>query len=456
MDTQEIQNTLNDKQYENLILIDAKAIRKYSASDGINITDDGKISVKIDNDTIVLNDDGELSAGEVLYEGTGIKLENDLDTGVTTVSSKVNGKDENAAYKTEEGIKVGLMINGGPLASQFSQIYPNGVIPVGTSIESLISKLIYAVHFSQITYQSTLSAEISAPIISFTPNTQNVEIGTTVNWSISNYILGDSHIVNPTNIVQKITATISQDSSGTSGRKAYSPIYGTLTNSKVYGSEIFTPTIGNNGTSSETDPVHPSGTGGQGLITSGSFVVTSENTYTVYASNTSATVTANKNGETIDTLFPMSNTGEIAQTGVEIKYNGASTVRPENNATKTVKGFYKVYYGSVGTCVTADDHITTDDVTVQKVKALNIVNEYNSSLGTKTFDAQKFCVIAVPQNKNVTRIYGIDALSHAEIDFTKFTSVSGFGADESLTYDIFYFPNGASKPYTLENIRFIS
>ena len=117
MDTQEIQNTLNDKQYENLILIDAKAIRKYSASDGINITVDGKISVKIDNDTIVLNDDGELSAGEVLYEGTGIKLENDLDTGVTKVSSKVNGKDENAAYKTEEGIKVGLMINGGPLAS---------------------------------------------------------------------------------------------------------------------------------------------------------------------------------------------------------------------------------------------------------------------------------------------------------------------------------------------------
>ena len=125
----------------------------YVAGDAISISDDNEIGVVIAPNT----------ASETNY------LRNSSGLMVSEMGANVTK------------LKAEIQVQGGPLADKLNGVFANNVIPVGTSIEDILMKMISKEIFPDLsTSQGSLSASMSLTTLAFDPTDTTVEVGTIV------------------------------------------------------------------------------------------------------------------------------------------------------------------------------------------------------------------------------------------------------------------------------------
>lgn len=125
----------------------------YTAGNAIEITDANEIKV-------VVADSTETETNYLVNDG-GLKV-SEMGAGVTKLSQDIQ-------------------VVGGPLADDLAGIFENGVIPAGTSVETILMKMICKEIFpTASTSQGSISASMSLTTLAFDPTDTTVEVGTIV------------------------------------------------------------------------------------------------------------------------------------------------------------------------------------------------------------------------------------------------------------------------------------
>ena len=125
----------------------------YTAGNAIEITDANEIKVVVAEST-------EVETNYLVNDG-GLKV-SEMGAGVTKLSQDIQ-------------------VVGGPLADDLAGIFENGVIPAGTSVETILMKMICKEIFpTASTSQGSISASMSLTTLAFDPTDTTVEVGTIV------------------------------------------------------------------------------------------------------------------------------------------------------------------------------------------------------------------------------------------------------------------------------------
>lgn len=125
----------------------------YTAGNAIEITSANEIKV-------VVADSTESETNYLVNEG-GLKV-SEMGAGVTKLSQDIQ-------------------VVGGPLADDLAGIFENGVIPAGTSVETILMKMICKEIFpTASTSQGSISASMSLTTLALDPTDSTVEVGTIV------------------------------------------------------------------------------------------------------------------------------------------------------------------------------------------------------------------------------------------------------------------------------------
>lgn len=123
--------------------------KTYTAGNAVEITEANEISVVIAEGDNYLVNDGGLKVTE-------------MGAGVTKLAQEIQ-------------------VVGGPLADDLAGIFPNNVIPAGTSVETILMKMICKEIFpTASTSQGSISASMSLTTLAFDPTDATVEVGTKV------------------------------------------------------------------------------------------------------------------------------------------------------------------------------------------------------------------------------------------------------------------------------------
>lgn len=125
----------------------------YTAGNAISISADNEVAV-------VVADSTEAEVNYLVNDG-GLKVA-EMGAGVTKLAQEIQ-------------------VVGGPLADDLKDIFPNNVIPAGTSVETILMKMICKEIFpTASTSQGSISASMSLTTLAFDPTDATVEVGTKV------------------------------------------------------------------------------------------------------------------------------------------------------------------------------------------------------------------------------------------------------------------------------------
>lgn len=131
----------------------ADLAKTYVAGNAISISDNNEIGVVVAEST-------ETQTNYLVNDG-GLKVA-EMGAGVTKLAQEIQ-------------------VAGGPLADDLKDIFPNNVIPAGTSVETILMKMICKEIFpTASTSQGSISASMSLTTLAFNPTDATVEVGTIV------------------------------------------------------------------------------------------------------------------------------------------------------------------------------------------------------------------------------------------------------------------------------------
>lgn len=127
--------------------------KTYTAGNAIEITESNEVAVVVAEST-------EAETNYLVNDG-GLKV-SEMGAGVTTLGQEIQ-------------------VVGGPLADDLKDIFPNNIIPAGTSVETILMKMICKEIFpTASTSQGSISASMSLTTLAFNPTDDTVEVGTKV------------------------------------------------------------------------------------------------------------------------------------------------------------------------------------------------------------------------------------------------------------------------------------
>lgn len=127
--------------------------KTYTAGNAIEITESNEVAVVVAEST-------EAETNYLVNDG-GLKV-SEMGAGVTTLGQEIQ-------------------VVGGPLADDLKDIFPNNIIPAGTSVETILMKMICKEIFPTASAsQGSISASMSLTTLAFNPTDDTVEVGTKV------------------------------------------------------------------------------------------------------------------------------------------------------------------------------------------------------------------------------------------------------------------------------------
>ena len=215
-----------------------------------------------------------------------------------------------------------LVINGGPLAPQFNQVFSDSSVPQGTSFKEIVSRLILKDNWPTVKDTYNFTASVSKPSITLSPaKGSTVEVGSSVSWSTTD--------TKDTGAVGNKQATIYREGDGylsesSTGSSPFTTKNYTLSPTEDSTTQAYSVTV--------------KGASASGV--SGSFVADSVGTHTVATS-----VTGSKFSYSFSkTVYKKSNTGKVdVSNPVVCSKSDSKTPTNSDSASVTAK-----YYGYVG------------------------------------------------------------------------------------------------------------
>ena len=324
-----------------------------------------------------------------------------------------------------------LVINGGPLAAQFNQVFSDSSVPQGTSFKEIVSRLILKDNWPTVSPTYQFNASVNKPTVTLSPDAgSTVEIGTVVSWSAI-----DSKATGA--VTQKV-ATIAATGDGK------------LSESST-GSDAFTirdfssSVIVTEDNSTQAYAVTVDGSAASG--TSGTFTAASEGTHTVATSVTGSKFDYSYGPKDI---YKVSNTKKVDANAVSCSHTATKT--PTNSDSKSVTA---KYYGYVG--FTNDpDFANLDSSAIKSGYSAGARVFLNTSGETNIFgaDVEKTTTgtsmyIAVPAEyslKDISNDMGLSIKGNFSETGTRTVAIGG---TSTKTYNVYFYQvtSGTTQKY---------
>lgn len=324
-----------------------------------------------------------------------------------------------------------IPVAGGPLADYAKNVYPNG-IPAGSDLQEILMKLFCKEEWGK----------ANNPVYTFTANVGKPSITNDTNASV------------PVGTKVTFTAKAATNTTGSQNVKVTGMTYGysgdtvestadTYTQTKspsVSGQEVIVCTTS---VFKEVD----TNVDGSAGAPKDFYVGLGENKYIV--NETGRTVTAAEFDSV--TIYAKSNLGNVSGAGVTVSNDGFKatiayqngSIIPKSNNSKTIRGFYPVYYGALTNVGTVADDLT-EELIKSKTVGENVPSAITLNAGTGTF------FMAIPTGKSeynksnmITTDAGGYSFGKSVIKSTKINMVNNFG---EVDYKVFFITNATVLP----------
>lgn len=324
-----------------------------------------------------------------------------------------------------------IPVAGGPLAYLAENVYPNG-IPAGSDLQEILMKLFCKEEWGK----------ANNPVYTFTANVGKPSITNDTNASV------------PVGTKVTFTAKAATNTTGSQNVKVTGMTYGysgdtvestadTYTQTKspsISGQEVIVCTT------SVFKEVDTNVDGSKGAPKD-FYVGLGENKYIV--NETGRTVTAAEFDSV--TIYAKSNLGNVSGAGVTVSNDGFKatiayqngSIIPKSNNSKTIRGFYPVYYGALTNVGTVADDLT-EELIKSKTVGENVPSAITLNAGTGTF------FMAIPTGKSeynksnmITTDAGGYSFGKSVIKSTKINMVNNFG---EVDYKVFFITNATVLP----------
>lgn len=324
-----------------------------------------------------------------------------------------------------------IPVAGGPLADYAKNVYPNG-IPAGSDLQEILMKLFCKEEWGK----------ANNPVYTFTANVGKPSITNDTNASV------------PVGTKVTFTAKAATNTTGSQNVKVTGMTYGysgdtvestadTYTQTKspsISGQEVIVCTTS---VFKEVD----TNVDGSAGAPKDFYVGLGENKYIV--NETGRTVTAAEFDSV--TIYAKSNLGNVSGAGVTVSNDGFKatiayqngSIIPKSNNSKTIRGFYPVYYGALTNVGTVADDLT-EELIKSKTVGENVPSAITLNAGTGTF------FMAIPTGKSeynksnmITTDAGGYSFGKSVIKSTKINMVNNFG---EVDYKVFFITNATVLP----------
>ena len=324
-----------------------------------------------------------------------------------------------------------IPVAGGPLAYLAENVYPNG-IPAGSDLQEILMKLFCKEEWGK----------ANNPVYTFTANVGKPSITNDTNASV------------PVGTKVTFTAKAATNTTGSQNVKVTGMTYGysgdtvestadTYTQTKspsISGQEVIVCTTS---VFKEVD----TNVDGSAGAPKDFYVGLGENKYIV--NETGRTVTAAEFDSV--TIYAKSNLGNVSGAGVTVSNDGFKatiayqngSIIPKSNNSKTIRGFYPVYYGALTNVGTVADDLT-EELIKSKTVGENVPSAITLNAGTGTF------FMAIPNGKSeynksnmITTDAGGYSFGKSVIKSTKINMVNNFG---EVDYKVFFITNATVLP----------
>lgn len=324
-----------------------------------------------------------------------------------------------------------IPVAGGPLAYLAENVYPNG-IPAGSDLQEILMKLFCKEEWGK----------ANNPVYTFTANVGKPSITNDTNASV------------PVGTKVTFTAKAATNTTGSQNVKVTGMTYGysgdtvestadTYTQTKspsISGQEVIVCTTS---VFKEVD----TNVNGSAGAPKDFYVGLGENKYIV--NETGRTVTAAEFDSV--TIYAKSNLGNVSGAGVTVSNDGFKatiayqngSIIPKSNNSKTIRGFYPVYYGALTNVGTVADDLT-EELIKSKTVGENVPSAITLNAGTGTF------FMAIPTGKSeynksnmITTDAGGYSFGKSVIKSTKINMVNNFG---EVDYKVFFITNATVLP----------
>ena len=324
-----------------------------------------------------------------------------------------------------------IPVAGGPLAYLAENVYPNG-IPAGSDLQEILMKLFCKEEWGK----------ANNPVYTFTANVGKPSITNDTNASV------------PVGTKVTFTAKAATNTTGSQNVKVTGMTYGysgdtvestadTYTQTKspsISGQEVIVCTTS---VFKEVD----TNVDGSAGAPKDFYVGLGENKYIV--NETGRTVTAAEFDSV--TIYAKSNLGNVSGAGVTVSNDGFKatiayqngSIIPKSDNSKTIRGFYPVYYGALTNVGTVADDLT-EELIKSKTVGENVPSAITLNAGTGTF------FMAIPTGKSeynksnmITTDAGGYSFGKSVIKSTKINMVNNFG---EVDYKVFFITNATVLP----------
>lgn len=383
-------------------------------------------------DTIKSIQEGQVSGG------TAVSIEN------KTVNVKVaEGNDNFLKVNKNNSLEVKevttnktlttekIPVAGGPLADLAKNVYPNG-IPAGSDLQEILMKLFCKEEWGKANNPVyTFTATVGKPSITNDTNA-SVPVGTKVTFTAKA----------ATNTTGLQNVKVTGMTYGYSGDTVESTAdtYTQTKSPSISGQEVIVCTTS---VFKEVD-TNVIGSAGE---SKDFYVGLGENKYIV--NETGRTVTAAEFDSV--TIYAKSNLGNVSGAGVTVSNDGFKatiayqngSIIPKSDNSKTIRGFYPVYYGALTNVGTVADDLT-EELIKSKTVGENVPSAITLNAGTGTF------FMAIPTGKSeynksnmITTDAGGYSFGKSVIKSTKINMVNNFG---EVDYKVFFITNATVLP----------
>lgn len=324
-----------------------------------------------------------------------------------------------------------IPVAGGPLAYLAEKVYPNG-IPAGSDLQEILMKLFCKEEWGK----------ANNPVYTFTANVGKPSITNDTNASV------------PVGTKVTFTAKAATNTTGSQNVKVTGMTYGysgdtvestadTYTQTKspsISGQEVIVCTTS---VFKEVD----TNVDGSAGAPKDFYVGLGENKYIV--NETGRTVTAAEFDS--ETIYAKSNLGNVSGAGVTVSNDGFKasiayqngSIIPKSDNSKTIRGFYPVYYGALTNVGTVADDLT-EELIKSKTVGENVPSAVTLNAGTGTF------FMAIPTGKaeyNKSDMITADAGGYsAGKTFVKTMKISMLNNFGEVDYKVFFTTNATVLP----------
>lgn len=324
-----------------------------------------------------------------------------------------------------------IPVAGGPLADLAKNVYPNG-IPAGSDLQEILMKLFCKEEWGKANNPVyTFTATVGKPSITNDTNA-SVPVGTKVTFTAKA----------ATNTTGLQNVKVTGMTYGYSGDTVESTAdtYTQTKSPSISGQEVIVCTTS---VFKEVD-TNVDGSAGE---SKDFYVGLGENKYIV--NETGRTVTAAEFDS--ETIYAKSNLGNVSGAGVTVSNDGFKasiayqngSIIPKSDNSKTIRGFYPVYYGALTNVGTVADDLT-EELIKSKTVGENVPSAITLNAGTGTF------FMAIPTGKSeynksnmITTDAGGYSFGKSVIKSTKINMVNNFG---EVDYKVFFITNATVLP----------